>query len=247
MILGFKPGVEYIIQSVRSISDAPIWILATDVHWHAIRRMIELQENCFHFVGQPYEISCLTNSNIEKWQFWIVVSEREETDIIKDSNAVLISNLLEEWFPNVKFWVELTWKESIQMIENNVFKYNWGEISNMFSISYMSNKIVDTTLLYKLISYLAIDPLRIKFLDLILKNEFDKTTIHAMKINSQYDQKTFGEYREEMLNQSPFKMLWIGVYSRQIEHEINNKVMDFLTEYQCYDDNNSNSESFSKL
>ena len=246
MILGFKPGIEYIIQSVRSITDAPIWILANSTHLHAIKRMIAIYENCHHFVGQPYDIKCLANSNIEKWQFWIVVSEREESDIIKDSNAVLITNLLEEWYPSVKFWVELTCKESVQMIENTVFKNNSSSLSNMFSISYMSNKVLDVTMLYKLTSYLWIDPLRIKFLDLILKNEFDNSTIHPMKITSQHDQKLFGEFREELLNQSPFKMLWIGVYTKQIESEINNKVMDFLNEHKWYEEDEWQSESFRK-
>ena len=127
--------------------------------------------------------------------------------MIKDSNAVLITNLLQEWFPNTEFCVELTCNESIQMIEDTVFKNSAMDTSFLFSTRYMSSKIMDVTLLYKLTSYLSSDPLTVEFLNLILENSQDKPNILPLKITKHFEGKTFSQLQEELLFETKSPML----------------------------------------
>lgn len=158
----------------------------------------------------------MINSKIE--------SDSESLDI----DAVVIASFLHEWYPDVRITVDIKNENSINIIESNIFTNDNADISKLYTYSFMSGKVFDTTKFFSIGSRLRHNPFEIKFLQDLWNFENKTSNVIPLVINSQYAGKTYKELSDLLLNHEEIPLLTLGVFTSKWSKSMNQYLEQLL-------------------
>lgn len=230
IICGFKEGVSYYIEAIRNSTDVPILLIA-NAKWEInIKKLYTKYNNVIYFKGEPTEINCLQSANVAKAQHVIILTSQEDNKSKIDNDGVMIANYLQETYPQVKFWVEVMHQCSTQLISYSIFSNRHNDLAPCFSLSFMTGKVLDTTLFYKIGSLLRTSPLDIDFIINLMQEIPGKNRLIPLYVNDYLSGKTYKEVYYDFLTDPAVNLLTFGVFSWQLGQEINKKIKRIFLE-----------------
>lgn len=103
LICGYKEGLNYYIEAIRTITNVPICIIANPKLQIKIVKLYRKYRNVFYFKDDLTDINCLEVVMVKDCQHVIILSSIEDKSSNIDFDGVMISNYLQENYPHVKF------------------------------------------------------------------------------------------------------------------------------------------------
>ncbi|CAI2387150.1 unnamed protein product [Moneuplotes crassus] len=224
IILGYVEGLGYFVDSVRRESDIPIIICDTKSSIEPIKTIINKFDYVYQYVDDPRNTNCLKKMNISAAHHVLIVSKIKRENEGLDVDAILLASYIQEWYPYVKTTVEFQNQNSIKMIETPIFSNYYIDMTKLYTISFMSGRVFNSSLFLDLGSKLRSNPFQLKFLNDLLYNVHDESNILALKINEKLDGRKYQSVYEEFLDNKSTPLLCIGVFNSQSTKPI----QDFL-------------------
>jgi len=121
--------------------------------------------------------------NINKAYHVLIVSKLTRDLENIDADAILLASYIQEWFPHVKFTVDFKNENSIKMIESTIFSNNNIDITKLYTNSFMSGKVFNSSMFLDIGSKLLSSPLQLKFINDLLYNVRDESNLLPLKID----------------------------------------------------------------
>ena len=127
-------------------------------------------------------------------------------------DAVIISNYMEEWYPNIPYCVNLKNERSVKLVENTIFQNNNLDLTNVYSTSFMCGKVLNSYLLLNTGSMMHTNPSLFKFINDMISNYHNSNQLMTLQVKGTiFENKNYGEVSDYLLNDSPIKFLLIGL------------------------------------
>ncbi|CAI2387773.1 unnamed protein product [Moneuplotes crassus] len=228
VILGYVEGLDYFIDAVRRESDIPIIICDIVQKIEPIKRVINRFEYVYQYVDEPRDVNCINKLNISAAHHVLIVSNiTKETEGL-DIDAILLASYIQEWYPNVKMTVEFQNENSIKMIETSLFSNYYIDTTKLYSMSFMSGRVLNSSLFLDIGSKLKTNPLQLKFLNDLFYNVIDESNILALKINEDLDGREYQSVYEEFLDDEITPLLCLGVFTSRFTTPIQDYLDKFL-------------------
>lgn len=123
-------------------------------------------------------------------------------------DAIVIANYMEEWYPQVPYVVLLKSEQSVKLVENTIFQNNNLDLTNLYSTTFMSGKVLNSYLLLNTGSMLCNNPDCFKFINDMISNRSFENQIMSMQVNnSLMENKRYEDVSKYLLEDSPIKVL----------------------------------------
>ena len=230
IVCGYKEGLSYYIKFIRNNSDVPILIIADEVYQYKIKSLYIKSNNVFYLKGVPTDINLLKNANLEKWQHVLILSHQDESGSKLDIDGVVISNYLQEKYPHIPYSVEVMNQISIQLILYSMFANINADLDPHLSLSFITGKVLDSTVFYKLSSSLRNNPLNIDFVYKMTEDIPGSNKLIPIHVTDYLKGKVYRDVYKLFLTDPQLKLLWFGVFSWQMGKEINQNITEIFAE-----------------
>ena len=183
IILGYIEGLDYFIDALRRESDAPIVICDTKKNIESLKIIINKYDYVYHYVDDPKNANTLVNLNISKAKHVLIVSKLRGDNEVLDVDAILLASYIQEWYPNIKTTVEFKNEGSIMMIESTLFSSQYIDVTKLFTNSFMTGKVFNSSMFLDIGSKLHSNPFQLKFINDLLFNVRDESNLLTIKVN----------------------------------------------------------------
>ena len=217
-ILYYEDAVDYYIKEIREKSEAPIVICHPNPDSAGIKKLSSKYDYVYHYVGNP-KIAYILKANVENAQHVLILSPSSSIIENLDMDAIILANFIEEWYPQVTYQVMLKNQKSVKLVESSIIQNNNIDFTHLYSSSFMTGKIF-----YQTGSLFINNPTSLKFLNDIIDDNSKLMTIKAN--NSYFINRRYGDVFNDLLYESPIKILLLGVFAST--NEINQSIEKFL-------------------
>ena len=110
---------------------------------------------------------------------------------------------------------------SVQLISYSVFSNANAELNYFLSLSFMTGKILDTSVFYKLGARLCTNPLEVDFITSMMEEIPGEKKMFPLEVNNYLKGRTYKEVYYEFLTDPTIAIMLFGVFSVQMGSEVN--------------------------
>lgn len=102
-----------------------------------------------------------------------------------DIDAIMIASFVKDWYPHIRFTVDLINENSIKMIETSIFSNNNIDLTKNYATSFMTGNVFSSSLLLNIGSKLSNKPEQIKFLTQMLIKSAPPVTLKYEELHNE--------------------------------------------------------------
>ncbi|CAG9313180.1 unnamed protein product [Blepharisma stoltei] len=224
IIFGEIEGLSTLIRALRSYSLQPICFVNEAEPSSEWIKLTEQYQNLYFFKGSLRSYQEMYKSAVCECKAVIILASANKNDFSPDSDAILVSRLIEMSFPHINVYVELSDEAYIRFLGNRP-KGKCQELPHLLWPQHLSGKCFFSCYLDSLICQIYYNQDLIDILSKITaidQNEgeiLENSKIHTIKIPSIYFYESVPTYENLFFDllSLQFPIIPIGIMSRKIQ------------------------------